>query len=49
VEDARRMAGELAVIRPELTVTETLAVSPYKHAPHLALFRDALIGTGFPD
>jgi len=23
-------------------------MSPYKHAPHLTLFRDALIGTGFP-
>jgi len=49
VEDARRMADHLQVIRPELTVTETIAVSPYKHAPHLELFREALIGTGFPD
>jgi TolB-like protein len=49
IEDARRMAGHLQVIRPELTVTETIAVSPYKHAPHLKLFREALIGTGFPD
>jgi TolB-like protein/Tfp pilus assembly protein PilF len=49
VEDARRMAGHLQVIRPELTATETIAVSPYKHAPHLELFREALIGTGFPD
>lgn len=48
-DDARRMADQLRIIRPDITVTESVAVSPFKHAPHLALMRDAMRGAGIPD
>lgn len=48
IEDAKRMGRELLQINPGLTLKYTLETTPFKYPPYLALFKDALTGSGIP-
>ncbi|GAB5448779.1 winged helix-turn-helix domain-containing tetratricopeptide repeat protein [Gymnodinialimonas sp.] len=49
MDESQAMAHRLLAIKPDLTVSETVSVSPFKHEPHLKLMGDALRACGVPE
>ncbi len=49
IEDAKRMARELLVINPDLTLRYTLETTPFKTKAYLELFKTALPASGIPE
>lgn len=49
VADARTMAERLAAIKPDITISGTLAVQPFKHPPYLAQLEASMRGCGLPE
>jgi TolB-like protein len=49
MDDARRMGDQLRIIRPDITISETLSVSPWRPAQYRQLIRNAMRGAGIPD
>lgn len=49
MDESRAMAERLMAIKSDLTVSETVTVSPFKHEPHLRLMADAMRAAGVPE
>lgn len=49
IAEARTMAERLAAIKPDITISGTLAVQPFKHPPYLAQLEASMRGCGLPE